>query len=57
MTELELDIKRVRDAIYLLERHGELKFHPGNNGDLGALWIEVKGDDFTVESVRTERFH
>lgn len=41
----------VRSAIVALEQvtEGEVWFHPGNNGDLGALYV---GDEF-IASIRT----
>lgn len=55
MTDLELDLKRVRDALYLLERHGELKVQPGNKGEIVFVWLETEsGPREYIYSVKTE---
>lgn len=56
MTDLELDLKRVRDALYLLERHGELKVQPGNKDETVFVWLDVGTEESGkyVYSVTTE---
>lgn len=48
---LEIRKDAVRSAFVALEQHaeGEVWFHPGNDGDLGALYV---GDEF-ICSIRT----
>jgi len=57
-TRVELRIMAVQDAIRNLEYElgSEVKFHPGNNGDLGELWISDGRSEYVhVHAVRTER--
>lgn len=54
MTELELDIKRVRDAMYLLERHGEIMITPDLVAGLGMVWVDVDHPNKYVYSGRIQ---